>query len=181
MSIRDLLVQLATVKAIKDHIDKVLEPGLKAAIKTEVGGRMGATAAILPSGEEAATVWITKPGAGTPADPGGAPYVANPALFTEWVEQVDPGAIVKSVRSTDVPRLLALALATLEETGDLVPGVELTDPTPAQPGKGGGSVSVKQSEAQRDALVRAWQAGELVLPGMMPELDDEAAGQAGAA
>lgn len=168
-SMRELLATLAVVKLIRDHLTTV-EADTKAALKEEVGGRMGATGAILPTGEEGATVSITKP-TNHPATLGGDPYVDNPRAFLDWCRVHNPAAIVESVRSSDQQVILARAKLLLEETGELPDGVALTDPTPASV-SGGGSVTVRQSEAQAAAVVRAWHAGGLVLPDMLPSLPE---------
>ena len=169
MSIKDSLVRLAAFKLIAKRA-AVLSDAEKATIKAEVGGRMGATAAILPDGSEAATVWITKP-TRHKADPGGEPYVSNPALFVAFVEKVSPDAIVKSVRSTDLPRLLENAKRVMKETGERPPGLSLTDPAPASE-SGGGVVSIKMSDEQEANLLRALVTGAVQLPSFVAELEE---------
>jgi hypothetical protein len=160
-------ITLAAVKVIGERLSDVERAG-KATVKESAG--VGArVVAILPDGTEGATISVSRP-TSTPARPGGEPYVANPALFTEWAERVDPDSIVKSVRTTDVPRLLALALEGLQMVGELPPGIELTDPTPAST-SGGGSVSVRQSPAQAENTLRALVGGAIPLPSLAPQIE----------
>lgn len=152
MSIRDRLLRLAAIKAVKDYVS-ALEVTEKAGLMEEVGGRMGATAAVLPSGEEAATISISK---GRKA----AFFVADPKAFLEYVREVRPQAIVETVRESDLKDLLSEAKqeAYLEASGgEPMPGVMLGDP-------GSPYVAVKQSDEQRQAVIVAWHNGQLSLP-----------------
>jgi hypothetical protein len=165
MSLQDRLLTLAAVKFMLARLGEI-ETVEKGGVKKEVGGRMGATAAMLPDGTEGATISITKPTRHA-AKPGGEPYVKNPALFIPWVEERYPEAIVKDVRSTDVPRILAQTFAT----GELPPGCELTEPVEAY-SSGGGSVTVRQTEEQAANVLRALMAGAIPLPSLAPQIEE---------
>ena len=169
MSLQKHLVTLAAVKFMRERLAEI-EVVEKRAVLDEVGGRMGATGAMLPDGTEGATISISKPTQHR-AKPGGEPVVKNPALFTAWVEKHYPDAIVKDVRSTDVPRILSEALAN----GELPDGVDLSEPVAAY-SSGGGSVVVRQTEQQAADLLRNLLAGAVPLPSLAPEIeggDDE--------
>lgn len=165
MSLQDRLLTLAAVRYMMERLDAVATAE-KAAIKAEVGGRMGAAGAVLPDGTEAATVWITKP-TRHGAKAGGVPYVSNPQVFTEWVKTFRPSAIVESVRSTDIPSILA---DSLELDGEVPPGCSLSEAEPAYT-SGGGVVTVKQSEEQKGNLLRALLAGAIPLPSFAPQIE----------
>lgn len=157
-SLRERLNRLAAIKAVKDYVAG-LETTEKAGLLAEVGGRMGATAAVLPSGEEAATVSIS---AGRKA-----PWiVVDTNAFLEYVRSVRPTAIVETVRESDLKDLLSDASqqAYLEASGgEPMPGVMLGD-------AGDPYVTVKQSDAQRQAVIAAWHDGTLALPDL-PKYD----------
>lgn len=164
MNLQQRLVLLGAIKYMQDRLAE-LEELEKAALKADVGGRMAGAAGVLPDGTEGCTVSITKP-TPVPAKPGGLPYVSNPQLFTEWVEQHHPDAIVKSVRATDIPHILGGAL----KNGEVPPGCELTVEEPATQ-KGGGVVQVRQSKAQKQNISRALMAGAIPLPSLAPQLE----------
>lgn len=154
-SIRDRLTELAAIKAVKDML-AAREKESKASLMKEVGGRMGATGAVLPTGEEGATVSIT-------AGKSAVLYVADERAFLEWVRGARPAAIVEMVRESDRKQILDFWLEHGE--GEIPPGVELGDP-------GDPYVMVRQSKEQAAAVVGAWQAGLLELPGSKaPEVE----------
>lgn len=161
-NLQKILLDLAILKAIADHAEKAITRR-KADLKTEVGGRMGAAAAMLPDGSEAATVSITKP---SPGKRGGEPYVANPQAFLQWCKEHRPDAILESVHGASQQAILA----DVKETGDLPDGVALTEPTGPS---GGGVVQVRQSEEQRLALIHQYHAGRINLPDVLPEIEED--------
>lgn len=156
-TLQGLLVQLAMTKAVKTHVE-ALEAATKKAIKDEVGGRLTGAAAILPDGSEGLSVWITKPSGGSR---GGEPYVVNEKAFTDWVKEHRPSAIVETVRGSDRESILK----EIEKTGDVPDGIAFTEPKGPS---GGGSVGSRQSDEQRDNVIRAWREGSIVLPAMLP-------------
>lgn len=158
MSMRETLTRLALIKAVKDFLAEE-EKTTKAALMAEVGGRMGATAAILPSGEEGATVSIAK---GRDAKL----VVKDRSAFVKWVKANRPTAIVEEVRESDEKDLLDRAnKGLLDEVPDGLDWSDAGDPY----------VAVKQSDAQAAATVAAWRAGSLEVPTPAPVLEDGAA------
>lgn len=158
MSIRESMTALASIKAVKDVLTAE-ERREKQALMDELGGRMGATGAVLPDGREGATISIS-------AGKAAKLEVVDERAFTDWVREFRPGAIVtvESVRDSDRDQILKVFTETFEETGELPPGVMLGNP-------GEPYVMVKQSKAQAQAVVEAWRAGALALPGSVGEIE----------
>ena len=148
MKLQEMLVRLAVMKAIADRAGKETNR-LKELVKAEVGGRMGATAAILPDGSEGATVSITKP----TKHKGGELVVTDRAAFTQWCIENRPDAIQQTVRGTSETAILAAA----RKTGELPDGVGVTEAYES----GGGSVTVRQTDEQLTSLIQAWVGGDL--------------------
>lgn len=164
-TLQDALVRLAVAKAIADQAAKATEAG-KLVVKGEVGGRMGATGAVLPDGTEGATVSISKP----TVKKGGELYVHDRAAFTKWCIENRPDAIEQVVRGTSEAAILAAA----RKSGDMPDGVEVTNPSTS----GGGSVIVRQTPEQLANLVRNWRAGDLLINVELPVIEEADDGEA---
>lgn len=163
MTMQDRLRKLAAVKLLADYV-KALDTTLKAELLEEVGGRMGATAAVV-DGEEVATVSVAKG-----RYPNGVVdgwYVSDERAFLEWVRQVRPSAIVETVRDSDRRSLLAsVPTWIIDSGGDVPPGVD-------EANRGDDYVLVKQSEAQKAAALTAWHTGRLARPEVAGYLEEE--------
>lgn len=148
MSARQRALELACLKAVKDRLT-ALDTETKAALMDgdlDPGDRKSA---VLPDGTDVGTVSVAKGRAAKLK-------VVDERAFLAWVKKNRPTAIVEAVRSSDQDDLLAKA----EESGELPDGVDLGDP-------GAPYVSVRQSKEQAEALVAAWRAGTVALPGLV--------------
>lgn len=109
--------------------------------------------ATIPGGADIGTVTLAKGRSGA--------HVSNDLAYEEWVRAVHPEEIEQittvRVKPEFTARLISAArsrgVAVDAETGEEVPGITVTsgDPYPM----------VKLSEDAREAVAKAWQAGEL--------------------
>jgi hypothetical protein len=168
MSLRDLALEEATLKALADHVtDRLkavraeLQQGLDAAEQESGTRQIGAQ---LPDGTPVATLSLT--------DPKPEAKVIDPDAFKAWVMREFPGEIerrfVTEIRPAFVEKVLAemtaagVARLVNKETGELhddVPGVAVKATRSR-------NHSLRFKPAGREAIASAWQAGALALPGV---------------
>jgi hypothetical protein len=142
----EVALDLAAVKAVKEHVE-----ALWTNLREEASGLLepgDRKAAKLPDGTTAASILKTDPKPFTDWQ------VTDERAFLAWVKSHHPGAVVEEVRLSDRRAILA----QVEGYGEVPDGVEeVTKPTRS-------FISVTQTPAQRQAVIDAWRAGDLVLP-----------------
>lgn len=167
MSLRDLALEEATLKAladlVKDRLTAVrseLQSGLDTAEQESGTRQIGAQ---LPDGTPVATLSLT--------DPKPEAKVTDLDAFTAWVMTTYPTEIerrfVTEVRGSFIDKVLAEMTAAGvtrvvdKETGELhdVPGVSVKATRSR-------NHSLRFKPAGRDAIAAAWQAGTLQVPGV---------------
>lgn len=167
MSLRDLALEEATLKALADLVKErltavrsELQSGLDTAEK-EAGTRQ--IAAALPDGTTVATLSLT--------DPNPEAKVTDTATFKAWVMEFFPGEIerrfVTEVREAFTTKLLAEMTAAGvprivdKDTGELhdVPGVQVKATRSR-------NHSLRFKPTGRTDIAAAWQSGSLALPGI---------------
>lgn len=136
---RDITLGLATLKVISETY-KTVENGLKGRL-IELLGAGGRQYATTDSGEEIATVSISKP---KPTEP--KPVVESPRELTAWLMEEEPEAVVMTPADWWIAALPKWIAA---HDGELPPGVSMSEPVMREP-----SVSVRISAQQREALMR---------------------------
>lgn len=160
MTPREMALRFALLKVLTDELKKA-----KAASDCEIrdgwrpGDRLTAT---LPGNADLGTVTL--------ANGAKKAHLADEAAYEEWVRKVHPEAIETVPATTRInpeftDRLMAaarkLGVAVDAETGEQVPGIEVTqgDPYPM----------VKLTPEARDAVAAAWTRGNLaaLLPGLL--------------
>lgn len=151
MSARDAVIRAAIVKFLTDRLAETRK-GVDVAVLEHLdrGDRKHAR---LEDETDIATVSVS--------DPKGTPRVTAEAEFLAWVEDNYPAAVITTKQVT--PAWQKSFLETLDvvesdvlvdvKTGEVVPGVEHRTGSP--------SVTVRQSAAQKDALVEAFHDGRL--------------------
>lgn len=166
-NLRELAREEATLKALADVVTdrlKAVRAETQAALDTaeqETGTRQ--VAASLVDGTAVATISLT--------DPKPEAKVTDADAFQAWVMTAFPGEIerrfVAEVRSAFLQKVLdemtAAGVARIvdKETGELhdVPGVEVKATRSR-------NHSLRFKPGGRDDIAKAWQAGELALPGV---------------
>lgn len=149
MKLSEIALRLAAIKAVDERLTKMWEDvRALAAEELDAGDRK---AAKLPSGTTVGNVSKTDPKPTTKAK------VVDEAAFLKWVKKNRKSAIVERVRESDQRSILE----AIDETGEIPDGVDLVESC------GRPNVTVTQTEAQRDALVAAWRAGEIELPDVL--------------
>jgi hypothetical protein len=149
----DIALELAGVKAIKEHLTTLWEN-----LRDEAGSHLepgDKKAAKLPDGSTGASILKTDP------KPSTSWKVTDETAFLAWVKEHRPTAIVEQVRSSDTTSILA-GIAT---SGEVPDGVEEVT-THGRP-----TVSVTQTPAQRQAVIDAWRTGVIVLPDPVKEIE----------
>lgn len=142
----DVALDLAAVKAIKDHVTTLWENlREEAAAHLEPGDKK---AAKLPDGSTGASILKTDP------QPSTAWRVTDESAFLRWVKEHRPTAIVEQVRGSD----RASILTGIPVYGEVPDGVTEVDTTARV------NVTVTQTPAQRQAVIDAWRSGALILP-----------------
>jgi hypothetical protein len=149
----DVALDLAAVKAVKEHVTALWENlRAEAAPLLEPGDRK---AAKLPDGSTGASIVKTDP------KPTTVWRVTDDRAFLAWVKEHRPTAIVEVVRSSDITSILG----AIPTDGVVPDGVEEVE-TVGRP-----TVSVTQTTAQRQAVIDAWRTGSLVLPDAMEVIE----------
>ncbi len=148
---RAVALRLAAIAAVKKHLTGV-DTATKAELLVylDLGDRKGA---VLPDGTSIGTVYVTVEG-----DP--QVRITDSRKFLAWVKKNRPTAIIEAVRESDEKSILEEALTS----GELPDGTEIGD------GKAS-YVGVRQTEAQRQAVVDAWRSGALALPAITGEIE----------
>jgi hypothetical protein len=149
----DVALDLAAVKAVKEHVE-ALWAGLRdeAAALLEPGDKK---AAKLPDGTTAASVLMTDPKESS------GWQVVDESAFLAWVKEHRPTAVIEQVRVSDRRSILD-GIAT---SGELPDGVDSwSKRLPPH-------VTVSQTPAQRAAVIHAWQTGALALPETVREIE----------
>lgn len=136
---REITLGLAAIKVINESY-KTIENRLKARL-IELLGAGGRQYATTDSGEEIATVSISKP---KPTE--AKPVVESARELTAWLMEEEPDAVVMTPADW---WLAALPQWIKAHDGELPPGVSLSEPVMREP-----SVSVRISAQQREALMR---------------------------
>jgi hypothetical protein len=150
VNLKNATLHITVLKVLADEITARLT-----AVKEEAKAAFldcGATGAApeLPDGTKVATVTLAG------ADKRSA-SVTSPNLLLAWVAENHPGEIVKAVRDSYLQKLLDTAKAEGRAidpaTGELVPGITVSDASPY--------LSVRFKPGGREAVVAAWRAGQL--------------------
>jgi hypothetical protein len=149
--VSDLKQQALTVAVLTALGERITEAAKSAradllAVMQEVGAER--VAAELPDGARVAAVSLA-------GSAGGRAYVADEAAFTRYVFEKYSGEMEYTIRPAFRKRLLD----ELSAVGEVVPGVELSDPKPY--------LSNRFASGGKDAVAQAWASGELDLPGLL--------------
>lgn len=150
MSARQSVIVLAALKALKDHLAGLDKEEKKALLEElDPGDRKNA---VIPG---------TKTSIGTVSvsQREGGWEVVDERAFLGWVKKNRPSGVVESVRESDQKSILT----SIDETGEVPDGVMQGD-------DGDPYVTVRQTPAQREALIEAWRTGAIELPDALPAL-----------
>ena len=150
MNLREWSLQAVVLKVLADEIATRLS--LVKEATRDAFNETGATQAVpeLPDGTRVAAVTLAGGGGKTAA-------VTNDAAFLAWMTEHHPDEIVRVVRENAKRKILdgckAAGAPVDPETGEFIPGVTVSESRPY--------VSIRLKPGGKDAVVTAWQAGEL--------------------
>ena len=150
MNLRELTLQAAVLRVLADEIASRLALVKEAAKQSFDDAGSASAKARLPDGTPVATVTLAGGDGKTAA-------VVNEAAFLAWMKASHPEEVVEVVRPNAARLILdgckAAGAPVDPATGEVIPGVEVTGSRPY--------VSVRFTSGGRDAIVDAWQAGQL--------------------
>jgi hypothetical protein len=150
VNLREWSLQAVVLKVLADEITTRLMLVKQAA--RDAFDETGATQAVpeLPDGTRVAAVTLAGGGGKTAS-------VTNEAVFLAWMAEHHPEELVTVVRDNAKRKILdgckAAGAAVDPGTGELIPGVTVSESRPY--------VSIRLKPGGKDAVVAAWQAGEL--------------------
>lgn len=150
MNLRAAALKPAVLKVLGDAIAEAIATA-KQAVRdgfNETGASQ--TVAALPDGTKVATVSLAGEGKKSAS-------VTSPRALLAWVLAHHPGETETIIRDSYLKKLLETAKAEGRAidpaTGELVPGITVGDASPY--------VSVRFKTGGREAIIAAWQRGEL--------------------